>query len=90
MYTVYQLSVDGICYFGYTNNLKRRLNVHAARFRGSIGGSHYNLYKVFRALVNDFSVVDVEVLQTFKSKSAAMKYESDLIATFNNVNARGI
>jgi predicted GIY-YIG superfamily endonuclease len=90
MYTVYQLSVDNIHYFGYTNNLKRRLNVHAARFRGTADGSHYKLYKVFRKLVNDFSMVDVEVLQMFNDKSAAMKYESDLITAFPNVNGKGI
>lgn len=85
MYTVYQLIAKRQSYFGYTADISKRLSVHRSRFNN---GCKYNVYKVFRDLVESFDDISVYQLKSFRTKAAAIKYENSLICSYQCINSK--
>jgi len=73
VFSVYKISSGDSFYFGFTNNINKRLYAHKSRL---YNGCDYKLYKTIR---DNNNVFDLESLYNFEDKDEALNKENLLI-----------
>ncbi len=75
VFSVYKISSGDFFYYGFTNNIHKRLNGHKSRL---FSGCDYKLYKTIR---DNNNVFDLESLYTYENRNDALNKENLLIKT---------
>lgn len=73
VFSVYKISSGDSFYFGFTNNINKRLYAHKSRL---YNGCDYKLYKTIR---DNNNIFDLESLYNFEDKDEALNKENLLI-----------
>lgn len=81
VFSVYKISSGDFFYYGFTNNVNKRLYAHKSRL---YNGCDYKLYKTIRDNNNEF---DMDCLYNFEDRNEALNKENLLIKeNIDNIN----
>tara|TARA_R110002012_G_C11481114_1_gene595051 strand:+ start:416 stop:877 length:462 start_codon:yes stop_codon:yes gene_type:complete len=75
VFSVYKISSGDFFYYGFTNNVNKRLYGHKSRL---YGGCDYKLYKTIR---DNNNVFDMNCIHTYENRDEALNKENLLIKT---------
>mgnify|MGYP005992861261 CR=1 FL=1 len=81
VFSVYKISSGNYFYYGFTNNVNKRLYAHKSRL---YNGCDYKLYKTIR---DNNNVFDMDCLYNFENREEALNKENLLIKeNIDNIN----
>lgn len=86
MHHVYTGTFANTIYVGKTKNLTKRLYVHKSRYRGTVDGSDYFCYVVWRSITESFDDIIWKIEKSFNNEKLAKEYEISLIKKMGNLN----